>query len=77
MKLLLIPALLLASCQIDTEKQQIKEPVVIDSVVYVKQHSGMPPTFMRVYWKFRAHGHWGISNEPVNVGDTINLVITR
>ena len=74
--LLIISALLITSCQIGTESQQIKT-LVIDSVVYVKQPSGTPPTFTREYWKFRAGGHWSISNREMHIGDTVQMTAPR
>ncbi len=75
-RLLIIPIILITSCQIGTESQQI-ETLVIDSVVYVKQPSGTPPTFTREYWKFRAGGHWSISNREMHIGDTVKMVAPR
>ena len=75
--LLIIPILLITSCQIGTGSPQKTEQHVIDSVVYVKQPSGTPPTFTREYWKFRAGGHWSISNHEMHIGDTVKMVAPR
>lgn len=66
----------LSSCSTSEHGKVKYEKHIVDSVVYVNQHSGMPPTFRRVYWRYYVGDYWSISNVPVHVGDTV-LVPTQ
>ena len=76
MKKSIIALLVLTSCSMGEPGQVQYEKHAVDSVVYVNQQSGMPPTFRRVYWRYYVGDYWTISHIPVNVGDTV-LVPTQ
>ena len=67
----------LSSCSTGEQGQVQYEKHEVDSVVYVNQHSGMPPTFRRVYWKYYVGDYWNISHVPLNVGDTVLVPTPR
>ena len=76
MKKSIIALLVLTSCSMCEPGQVEYEKHQVDSVVYVNQQSGMPPTFRRVYWRYYGGDYWAISHIPVNAGDTV-LVPTQ
>lgn len=61
----------LASCETPSQSRQGLTPMPVDSVIYVEENSGMPPTFKRIYWRYRVNGSWSICHVPVMVGDSV------